>query len=35
MMNEVARNLGGKVYIKDGILVIEEMALSAMLPNCN
>ena len=25
VMNQVARNLGGKVYIKDGILVIEEM----------
>lgn len=25
MMNQVARNLGGKVYVKDGILVIEEM----------
>lgn len=25
VMNQVARNLGGKVYVKDGILVIEEM----------
>ena len=25
VMNQVARNLGGKVYIKDGILVVEEM----------
>ena len=25
VMNQIARNLGGKVYIKDGVLVIEEM----------
>ena len=25
VMNQVARNLGGKVYVQDGILVIEEM----------
>ena len=25
VMNQTARNLGGKVYVKDGVLVIEEM----------
>ena len=25
VMNQIARNLGGKVYIKDGILVVDEM----------